>query len=79
MTYAQEVRDCIEAIIENLDPKALLQIEGTLEQLKYYTDVRTQLIENLTEDIQKLKHNFERVMNDLDDDDEEEYTLRSPK
>ena len=69
-SYDQEIYDCIEAIESTLDQKSLIAIDSALEQLKHYSRVRTQLIDNLAIELQNLGNRMSIVIDALEDDDD---------
>lgn len=70
ITYDQEINDAFNALLEKLDVKHFDALEHEIEQVKYYIAVRTQIIENLSEDLQKVSGQFQSVLNDVNDDDD---------
>lgn len=68
--YDQDIRGLLSSLVDKLDSKTREDVEHEIQQLHYFTDLRTQLIDNLYGEFSRLNNTFKSVINDLDDDDE---------
>lgn len=69
-TYDQEAQQALNALLEKLDVKQFDALEYEIEQIKYYTAIRTQMIENLSGELQRVSSNFKNVLDEINDDDD---------
>lgn len=70
INYDQNIRDTLSELLEKLDPKVMTKIEYEIEQLRYYTEIRTQMIDGLAEELQRLKSNYSSLISEVSDDDD---------
>jgi len=70
INYDQNIRDTLSELLEKLDPKVMTKIEYEIEQLRYYTEIRTQMIDGLAEELQRLKSNYSSLISEVSDDND---------
>ena len=70
MNYDQEVRNAIAELLEAINPKHHDEIAHIIETLRYYADIRTQMIDGLMDELQRLKSNYRGLISEVSDDDD---------